>query len=77
MPDHQGGLSSRAVIIRLLKLAGRYRWSCLLLLVMQFALMGLSVTMVQFGGLGIDLIRFHAGDAEAPPEIIGGYFLPP
>lgn len=76
MPDHQGGLSSRAVVWRLLKLAGRYRWSCALLLVMQFALMGLSVAMVQFGGLGIDLIRYHAGDVASPPALVGGYRLP-
>ncbi len=69
-------LSNGAVVWRLLKLAWRYRWSCLLLLVMQFALMGLSVLMVQFGGFGIDLIRFHAGNCDSPPILIHGYTLP-
>jgi len=70
------GLSNGAVVWRLLLLAWRYRWSCLLLLAMQFALMGLSVTMVQFGGLGIDLVRFHVGQIDAPPALIGKYTLP-
>jgi ATP-binding cassette subfamily B protein len=70
------GLSNGAVVWRLLKLAWKYRWSCLLLLVMQFALMALSVTMVQFGGLGIDLVRFHVGQIQTPPVLIGGYSLP-
>lgn len=76
MPEAVEGLSNRAVVWRLLKLAARYRWSCLFLLVMQFVLMGLSVTMVQFGGLGIDLIRYHAGDTDSPPKLVGGYALP-
>jgi len=70
------GLPNGAVVWRLLKLAWRYRWNCLLLLVTQFALMGLSVTMVQFGGFGIDLIRHHLGQTETAPVLIGGYRLP-
>lgn len=69
-------LSNGAVVWRLLRFAWRYRWSCLLLLAMQFALMGLSVTMVQLGGLGIDLVRFHVGQISTAPLLIGGYSLP-
>ena len=70
------GLSNGAVVRRLLWLAWRYRWSCLLLLVMQFLLMAMSVTMVQFGGLGIDLIRFHVGQVDSAPFLIGNHRLP-
>jgi len=70
------GLSNGAVVWRLLKLAWRYRWNCLILLVMQFALMALSVTMVQFGGYGIDLIRHHVGAMPTAPALIGGFTLP-
>ena len=70
------GLSNGAVVWRLLTLAWRYRWMCFVLLAMQFTLMGLSVLMVQFGGYGIDLIRFHVGDITTAPELIGRYPLP-
>lgn len=70
------GLPNGAVVWRLLKLAWRYRWNCLLLLLLQFALMGLSVTMVQFGGYGIDLIRHHIGETETAPFLIAGHRLP-
>ncbi len=60
-------LSNGAVVWRLLKLTWRYRWNCLLLLIMQLLLMGLSVSMVQFGGYGIDLIRFHTGQMTELP----------
>jgi len=69
------GLSNGAVIRRLLKLAWRYRGSCALLLVMQFLLMAMSVAMVQFGGFGIDLIRFHSKQIDAPPSLFLGYRL--
>jgi len=69
-------LSNGAVVWRLLKLAWRYRWNCFVLLVMQFALMGLAVLMVQFGGYGIDLIRYHVGQTPAPPPIVSNYVLP-
>jgi ATP-binding cassette, subfamily B, bacterial len=76
LPGADEGLSNGAVVRRLLWLAWRYRWSCLLLLVMQFLLMAMSVTMVQFGGIGIDLIRFHVGQIDAPPTLLGNYRLP-
>jgi ATP-binding cassette, subfamily B, bacterial len=38
--------------------------------------MAMSVTMVQFGGIGIDLIRFHVGQIDAPPTLLGNYRLP-
>ncbi len=61
-------LSNGAVVWRLLNLTWRYRWNCLLLLIMQLLLMGLSVSMVQFGGYGIDLIRFHTGQMTELPQ---------
>jgi ATP-binding cassette subfamily B protein len=70
------GLSNGVVVWRLLNFAWRYRWRCLLLLVMQFVLMGLSVSMVQFGGLGIDLIRYHAGQIKDSPALFSGYTFP-
>ncbi len=69
-------LSNGAVVWRLLKLAWRYRWSCVLLLVMQFLLMASSVLIVQFGGLGIDLIRFHAGQITERPVVLFDRSLP-
>ena len=37
------------------------------MLALQAILMGLAVTLVQIGGLAIDVIRYHAGDTESLP----------
>ena len=54
-------LSSAAVVARLLRLAWGYRGWCLAMLVLQAILMALAVSLVQLGGLSIDVIRSHSG----------------
>lgn len=56
-------LSNAAVVARLLRLAWRYWPWCLGMLVLQAVLMALAVSLVQIGGLAIDVIRYHAGDS--------------
>ena len=46
-------------------MAWRYRWSCLLVLLSQFALLLLSMAIIALTGLGIDTLR-HAVDPSAP-----------
>lgn len=43
---------------------------------MQTVLMGLAVVVVQLGGFGIDLVRFHAGSIESPPALWGDRTFP-
>lgn len=64
------------VVGRLLRIAYRYRFRCLLLLVMQTLLMGLAVVVVQLGGLGIDLVRYHVGSFGSPPILMGTRTMP-
>lgn len=64
------------VVRRLFRIAYRYRFRCLLLLVMQTLLMGLAVAVVQLGGVGIDLVRYHVGSIASPPILAGGRTLP-
>ncbi|MFO0870437.1 MAG: ABC transporter ATP-binding protein [Pirellulales bacterium] len=63
--DH--GPSQWVLLRRLLGLSWRYRWFCLLLLILQGILLGTALGGLQLGGLGIDVVRFHLGEqAEAP-----------
>jgi ATP-binding cassette, subfamily B, bacterial len=59
-------VQKKAVVGRLLKLAWRYRWWCVAMLVLQAMLMGLAVSTVQWGGAAIDTIR-HANEPSTPP----------
>lgn len=43
---------------------------------LQAVLMGLAVLLVQLGGATIDVIRFHAGDTQAMPELPLAIALP-
>ena len=61
--------SNLALIRRLLGLAWRYRWECVLLLTLQGTLLLLAIFTLKGVGLGIDLIRFHAGDTAQPPQL--------
>ena len=69
-------MRNTVVVQRLLRIAYRYRFQCLLLLVMQTLLMGLAVAVVQLGGLGIDLVRYHVGSIDSPPVMLAGRTLP-
>ncbi len=60
-------LSNGAVVWRLLKLTGVIAGTACCYLSCKLLLMGLSVSMVQFGGYGIDLIRFHTGQMTELP----------
>lgn len=57
----------------MLGLGWRYRWGCVRLLVLQSLLLGTALGALRLTGLGIDLIRFHAGAATKPPD----FFLLP
>ncbi|TWU56144.1 ABC transporter ATP-binding protein [Rubripirellula reticaptiva] len=69
-------LSNAKVVVRLLRLAWNYRGWCAAMLVLQAVLMGLAVTLVQVGGLTIDVIRFHAGSSALPPSLPLGFVFP-
>lgn len=69
-------MRNTTVIRRLFRIAYRYRFQCLVLLVMQTLLMGLAVAVVQLGGLGIDLVRYHVGSIDSPPVLIGTRTMP-
>jgi ATP-binding cassette, subfamily B, bacterial len=71
-----GELSNGAVVVRLLRLAWRYRGWCAGMLTLQAVLMAMAVMLVQIGGLAIDVIRFHAGDASSLPDLPMGLEFP-
>ncbi len=62
-------LSNAAVVARLLRLAWRYWPWCVGMLALQAVLMALAVSLVQIGGLAIDVIRFHSGDTDVVPTL--------
>ncbi|MDA8744903.1 ABC transporter ATP-binding protein/permease [Rubripirellula amarantea] len=62
-------LTNGKVVLRLLQLAWVYRGWCAAMLALQAILMGLAVTLVQVGGLAIDVIRFHAGSTTTLPTL--------
>jgi ATP-binding cassette subfamily B protein len=51
----------------MLGLGWEYRWGCIRLLVLQGLLLLTAISSLRLVGLGIDLIRWHVGDAKAPP----------
>ncbi len=52
----------------MLGLGWRYRWGCVRLLILQSVLLGTALGALRMVGLGIDLIRFHSGNAARPPD---------
>jgi ATP-binding cassette subfamily B protein len=58
--------SDWTLIRRLLGLSWRYRWGCLRVLGLQFAMVALSVLGWGFNGLGVDEIRRAAGALKTP-----------
>jgi ATP-binding cassette subfamily B protein len=52
----------------MLGLGWRYRWGCVRLLVLQSVLLATALGALRMVGLGIDLIRFHAGNTPNPPD---------
>ncbi len=69
MTASDNGLSNGAIVSRLLRLAWRYRSWCIAMLLLQFVLMGSAVALVQLGGIGIDLVRFHTHQTTEPPVL--------
>lgn len=60
----------------MLKLSWQYRWGCLRLLLLQGLLLGTALAAVALSGLGIDLIRFHAGAEVRRPGYPLGWVPP-
>ena len=60
----------------MLGLGWQYRWGCVRLLVLQALLLGTALGALRVLGLGIDLIRWHAGAAAAPPPLPLGLSFP-
>jgi ATP-binding cassette, subfamily B, bacterial len=64
--------SNWQLVRRMLALSWQYRWGCIRLLVLQGMLLLAAVTTLRLTGLGIDVIRFYAGDvAQRPPYPFG------
>jgi ATP-binding cassette subfamily B protein len=51
----------------MLGLGWEYRWGCIRLLILQGILLLLAISSLRVVGLGIDLVRWHVGDAPVPP----------
>ncbi len=62
-------LSNGVVVLRLLRLAWRYSPWCVAMLLLQAVLLASAVAMVQLGGLGIDLVRYHAKELQQIPTV--------
>jgi ATP-binding cassette subfamily B protein len=62
-------LTNGMLVRRLLVLAWDYRWQCLKLLLLQGFVLALAILVLRLVGLGIDLIRYHAGAIPAPPPL--------
>lgn len=60
----------------MLLLGWRYRWACVRLLMLQAVLLGTALGALELTGLGIDLVRYFAGDAPAAPRFTWGISLP-
>jgi len=57
-------------------LGWQYRWGCIRLLALQGLLLLAALGTLRVTGLGIDLIRFHAGAAKVAPQMPLGLALP-
>ncbi|MBI5757572.1 MAG: ABC transporter ATP-binding protein, partial [Planctomycetales bacterium] len=60
----------------MLALSWTYRWGCVRLLGLQGLLLFTAVGALSLTGLGIDVVRFHAGVLADPPPYPFGWRLP-
>jgi len=56
------------LIRRMLALSWQYRWGTVAVLALQLLLTALSLVALALSGLGIDIVRFHAGAGGAAPH---------
>lgn len=68
--------SSWTLIRRLLLLSWRYRWGCILVLVLQMLILVLGLLALGFTGIGIDVLR-HGIDPSAPAPKWPFHWVPP
>jgi ATP-binding cassette subfamily B protein len=61
----------------MLALGWHYRSGCVRLLLLQGLLLATAIGALRLAGLGIDLIRWHVGEASEPPPLPWGLSLPP
>jgi ATP-binding cassette subfamily B protein len=66
-PPADTGPSNWALVRRMLGLGWEYRWGCIRLLILQGLILATGISALALLGLGIDLIRWHVGNAKAPP----------
>jgi ATP-binding cassette subfamily B protein len=59
--------SNAQLVWRMLALSWRYRWWCVLLLLLQGVLLLSAILSLRLTGLGFDVVRFHAGDSDKRP----------
>ncbi|MCY2974383.1 MAG: ABC transporter ATP-binding protein [Planctomycetota bacterium] len=77
-PKNAEAISDRDLIYRMLAFALQYRRQCVILLVLQTALMVTAILAVQLGGFALDWVQFRltnrdivANSLETPPVIYG------
>lgn len=68
--------STRALMLRMLRLAARHWRGCLTLICINGALVCMSVSGLSLTGLGIDFIRHHVQPSAAPPDWPGNWHPP-
>jgi len=60
----------------MLGLGWHYRWGCVRLLMLQGMLLWAALGTLRLTGLGIDLVRWHVGQADRPPPLPFGWNWP-
>lgn len=70
-PEAASPESRRGILRRLAGIAWEYRADCLLLLVLQLILTGLTVAILALTGAGIDLVRWVSEAHPEPPAHLG------
>jgi ATP-binding cassette subfamily B protein len=77
LPQHDAAqVSNWTLVRRMLALSWQYRWGCVRLLVLQGLLLFTAVGALSLTGLGIDVVRFHAGVLSDSPPYPFGWRLP-
>jgi ATP-binding cassette subfamily B protein len=69
-------VSNWTLIRRMVGVGWQYRWGCIRLLALQGLLLLTALGTLRLTGLGIDLIRFHAGATPVRPPMPLGLALP-
>ena len=59
-------LDNSALLWRMTRLAWQYRWGCVRLIIEQLLLLSTALAATYLTGLGIDVIRYHAGGMTGP-----------